>query len=150
MPAPAWAPSLPQVADYVPGRTIVGAADGYGNVTSTFSETTHPTDVQVTRLIEQACSWVMLKTGAVHESLTADAALCAAVWTAAMVEQGYPDNRDDLSTAEALYRQAVQMRDDLDRANAAKTGDNPEDPAAHLMPVWSFPAAPAWGDETFL
>jgi hypothetical protein len=43
VPLPTWAPTLPDVANYVPRRTVVGAADGYGAPVNTFDTTTHPT-----------------------------------------------------------------------------------------------------------
>jgi hypothetical protein len=144
LPSPAaavsWRPELWQVADYIPGRTLVGAVDGYGNALNTFDNTTHPTGDQVQRLITAACAWVTLKTGLVDDSLTESARDVAALRAAGMAEQGYPDNRDDLNTSAALLAQATQMRDDLARANEAVTGQDPEDPEAHLLPVYSFPS----------
>jgi hypothetical protein len=142
----AWRPDLWKVADSVPGRTLVGAVDGYGNALGTFTAATHPTDQQVQRLITDGCAWVTLKVGPVHVSLYDQAAAAAALWVAARVELTWPDNRDDLATADQLYKQAVAMRDDLWRANEAATGEDPEDPEANLMPVYSFPAPEPWGD----
>lgn len=151
MALPDWAPTLDRVANYVPRRTIVDVtSSGYANATNTFSADTHPPDTVVTQLIADACAWVLAKTGDVDASLADMAAATAAVAVAAAVEQGYPDSRDDLSNGDALYQRAVAMRDDLARANEAITGEDPEDPAAHLMPVYSFPEPPGWGDESFL
>jgi hypothetical protein len=144
VPLPTWAPTLPDVANYVPRRTVVGAADGYGAPVNTFDTTTHPTAAIATGLITDACNWVLAKTGPVDASLTGMALATAAVRTAGMVELTYPDNRDDLSTAETLLRQADEMRTDLAAANEAVTGGNPEDPQAHLMPVYSFPPPGPW------
>lgn len=132
-----WRPELWQVADLIPGRTLTGAVDGYGNALATFTADTHPTADQVQRLITGACSWVLLKTGPIDPTLSDAAREIAALRAAGLVEQGYPDNRDDLNTAAQLLAQAQAMRDDLWKANEAATGQAPEDPAA-LMPVYSF------------
>lgn len=147
--AVAWRPELWQVADHIPGRTLVGAVDGYGNALATFTADTHPTDQQAQRLITAACAWVLAKTGPVDATLTDLAQTVAATWAAARIELTWPDNRDDLNTADQLYKQATDMRDDLWRANEAVTGQDPEDPQAHLFPVYSFPAPEPWGDISF-
>lgn len=145
----AWRPERWHVADYIPGRTLVGAVDGYGNALATFDATTHPVGASVDRLINNAVQWVTLKTGPIAAILNDAARSVAAQHAAAAVEQGYPDNRDDLNRAQQLYAQAVAARDDLWRANQATTGQAPEDPAAHLLPVWSFPTPDPFGDFIF-
>lgn len=150
--AVSWRPELWQVADLIPGRTLVGAVDGYGNALNTFDDvSTHPTASQVQRLITGACAWVLLKTGPIvaDGSLDPAATEVAALRAAGLVEQGYPDNRDDLNAAAQLLAQASAMRDDLRKANEAATGQDPEEPEAHLFPVYSFPAPFAAGDEEF-
>lgn len=146
----AWRPERWNVAAYIPRRTLVAAQDGYGNVLYTFDDTTHPRGPAVDLLITDACAWVTLATGPVDSSLYGPASACAAIYAAAAVDRGYPDNRDDLSNADALTQQAAAMRADLKAANEAITGEDPEDPTAHLMPVYSFPDPPGWGDEDFL
>lgn len=146
---PSWAPDLPRVADYIPQRTLVGAVDGYGSPADSFTPDTHPTDAQVTRLIAEACTWVTTRTGTIDASLVDSATSCAALRTAGMVELAYPDTSRDAGVATELLRQADAMRTDLAKANEAITGDDPEDPAAHLLPLWSFPAADPNGDLEF-
>jgi hypothetical protein len=136
-----WRPALWNVADYVPGRTLVGAVDGYGNALLTFDNTTHPTDQQVQRIITAGCAWIGTRCTPIHTTLSDMALAVAATWAAARIELTWPDNRDDLNTAEQLLAQATTMRDDLCRANQAVSGEDDEDPEAHLMPVWSFPRA---------
>jgi hypothetical protein len=146
--AVAWRPELWHVADYVPGRTLVGAVDGYGNALQTFDNTTHPTGSSVQRLITAGCSWVLMKTGALDPagSLDEAARATAAVYTAYAIERGYPDNSREAATASDLWQQANQMRDDLHAANVAVTGTDTEDPNAALLPEFSFPKPCAWGD----
>lgn len=141
-----WRPELWQVAAYVPRRTLVGAVDGYGNALFTFDQTTQPPASVVNLLVTDACAWVAAKVNPVDDSLGGLATATAAVRAAAMVELTYPDNTQDLSTAETLLRQADQLRADLDVANAAVTGTDPEDPSAGLLPVFAFPDPPAWAD----
>jgi hypothetical protein len=151
--AVAWRPEAWHVADYIPGRTLVGAVDGYGNALNTFSNDTHPPLGTVQRLITAGCAWVGAKVGTVDDSLTDLARAAAACWAAAQVERGYPDNSKETSDAAELFRQANAMRDDLQRANEAVTGEDPDDPQAHLMPVWSFPDARTiapWGDDNWI
>lgn len=150
---PTWTPSRERVASYVPGRTLVGAVDGYGSPIMTFDATTHPAGAAVDRLIADAVAWVELATGPVDLTLYDAATCCAAVYTAYSVELAYPDNTRDTAVATQLYQQAVAMRTDLGLANAAITGHEPEDPAAHLMPQYSFPSEQVqspWGDLDFL
>jgi hypothetical protein len=149
---PTWTPGRSRVANYVPGRTLVPAAGGANTAVRTFDSTTNPPGIVVDRLIADAVAWVLTATGTVDPSLHDMAAATAAVWAAAMVEQGYPDRdaatkQTSADTAAALLAQARTMRDDLARANAAVSGTNPNDPAAALLPRWSFPPPVVWGDE---
>ncbi len=144
-----WRPELWHVAAYVPRRTLVGAVDGYGNALDVFTNETHPTAQAVNRLISDSCAWIGGVANPVADGLGEQARAAAAIRTAGLVELTWPDNRDDISTAQALLDQANALRVDLDRANQAITGTDPEDPTANLMPVYSFPAPVAWGDLTF-
>jgi hypothetical protein len=145
----AWRPDRWRVANYVPGRTLVAAVDGYGNALNTFDDTTHPTGTQVDGLITDACAWVAVKTGVVDPSLYDMASATAAVYAASAVERGYPDANSDTNTAGQLWQQAQSMRADLAAANAALTGEEPADPTSHLVPVYGFPLPVAWGDDDF-
>jgi hypothetical protein len=142
----AWRPDLPDVAAYVPRRTLVGAVDGYGNPLDTFDATTFPRAAQVHRLITDACAWVGLAAGPVDTTLVDMARACAAIRAAAMIEAGYPDNRDDLSNADVLLKQAEQMRRDLAAANVALTHEDPATTVDDLLPLWSFPDPSPVGD----
>jgi hypothetical protein len=140
----AWAPSLDQVADHVPGRTL---AQDLSGALLTFDDTTRPAGDEVDRLIAEACNWITVKVGfTIHSTLQEFAGDTAAVYAAAMVERGYPTRADDLSTADSLYKQAVDMRNDLATANLALTGADPVNPADLVMPTWSFPTPERWGD----
>jgi hypothetical protein len=144
---PTWAPDRMRVADYIPRRTLRTGAGQPGAAALTFNDETRPTGAEVDRLIVDACAWVTVVTGPVDESLWKMATATAAVWTAAVIERDYPTRQGDVSTADLLMQQATQMRTDLQRANEVITGDDPDDPAAHILPVWSFPRPVDWGDE---
>lgn len=149
MASPAWAPTVEQVADFVPGRTLVGAVDGYGQSRNTFDDSTHPTGAQVLRLIERATSWVTTAAGTIpgdNAGLLAAATSTAACWTAGMVELTYPDNSRDLETARTLLDLATGMRRDLVTAIEVTTGTDPDTPAAQVPVLYSFPDPVPWGD----
>lgn len=141
-PAVPWAPSLVKVADRVPGRTLVkvGAAN---SETFTFDSTTRPTGAQVARLISDSIAWVQLVTSATIDPSLYDAATtCAAIYTSASIERGYPEResvneKDAQVTAAALFKQADDMRKDLGVRNDVLIGENPE--VFETVPMWSFP-----------
>lgn len=151
--APAWTPRRRQVAKYIPRRTVVGASNGYGTLAGTFTDLTHPTGSEVDDLIAAAVLWVQVRVGVGAGDLAAGlgpvAAEVAAQRAAGLVELTYPDNRDDLSTAQLLLDQAKVAREELWAANVATTGTDVEDPSANLMPMWSFPRPDPWGDTIF-
>ena len=144
--SPGWTPSLERVAAYVPRRALVGSVDGYGTARRTFDSTTTPHMDDVLALIEDACAWVLDRTGALHVTLYDSGRGLAARRAAAFVELGYPDNRDDITVAEQLLRSLELDLAALADANTALTGDDPTIPGVDdvaVMPYWSFPPAPA-------
>lgn len=147
---PLWTPGRSRVANYVPARTLSVDAETHE---MTFSSTTRPTGVQVDRLIRDAAGWVQLRVGVVDTSLHEQASTVSAIWAAAAVERGWPDDAnptESLRRADQLQQQADRFRDDLARANDAIVGPNPTDPAAALLPVYAFPEPVPWGDEYLL
>jgi len=153
MSDPAWAPTLIQVASYIPGRTV--AVDSVSDaLATTFSATTRPTGVQVTQLITDACAWVLLRTGTIIATgpsaapLATMATATAAVRTAGMVELSYPVRTAEVNTAAQLLAQADKMLDELITANTT-AGASDAGPAV-LLPTGSFPPPPAWGDDLLI
>lgn len=141
---PTWTPGRSRVANYVPHRTLAVDATTHQ---LTFNSVTRPTGVMVDRLIADAVAWVTVRTGPIHDSLHDQAATVAAIWAAAAVERGYPDEDDDaLARAAQLQKLAEQTRDDLARANTA-AGEPPVDAGSNLLPSYAFPAPPPWGDQ---
>lgn len=141
---PDWAPDLQRVAAYIPRRTHVGATSGWGQIHSTFTSETRPTDAQVSSTILAACNWVLMATGGLHESLHESGADLAAMRAAGLVALTWPDNREEIKEeAETLLREAAAMRKDLAAYNISLTEDDPQVDEAKLLPVWSFPDAAA-------
>ena len=148
--APSWAPDLTRVAAYVPHRTMVrNTGTSSGSITGTFSDATAPTGDQVNMLVVDACARVTNRCGPIDPALWPMATAVAAILAAALVERAYPTNQSDVATSDSLEAQGEKMLAELESANEALTGEDPDDPAAHLMPVWSFPPADPWGDEEF-
>lgn len=148
---PSWTPTRQRVASYVPSRPLVPVADGRNVDLMTFDETTRPTGGQVDQLIVDAVNWVTDETGALDSSLFESATACAAIRAAAFVELGYPERNDPMkstanTTSDRLFKQAEQMLARLAARNEAITGTDPAIPAP-LLPLYSFPDPPAWGDQ---
>lgn len=140
---PPWSPGRSRVANYVPHRTL--AVDSTTHEL-TFTSTTRPTGVMVDRLIADGVAWVVARTGALADALHDQGAVAAALWAAAAVERGYPDEDDDaLRRADQLQKLAESARADLIAANAA-AGEPPVDAGSALLPRFAYPDPPRWGD----
>jgi hypothetical protein len=151
---PTWRPDLPAVAKYVPGRTLtINRVAATNEPQRTFDDTTRPTGQEVDGLITDAVAWVLTATGPIATtptSLADMASAAAAIWAASAVERGYPDgSTEDVKTAADLLALATTMRKDLACANEAATGEDPTNPTAALLPIYSFPRAKRWGDGEF-
>jgi hypothetical protein len=131
-----WQPSLRDVADYVPTRTI--SVDSTAETPlMTFDTTTIPQGEQVYRQIAAAVRWVTAAIGTVPPDLYGSAQDVAAVRSAALVELSYPQNDNNVAVAETLLSQANAMLKELEVA----VGRESNDPAIYLFPVGAFPAA---------
>jgi hypothetical protein len=144
---PTWVPGRSRVANYLFGRTLARDVETH---LYTWDSTTMPTGVQADRLIADAVATVQARTGEIDEGLYDAAAACCAVLAACAIERAYPARSEEQSLARArdLCQQGQQMLGDLVKAN-----QQPDDPGAggtNLLPLYAFPAPPAWGDETFL
>lgn len=141
---PAWTPGRSRVATVLPRRTLPRDAETHE---LTFNSTTLPTGVQVDRLVADAVRWVLTRTGEVNTAFHEFAASVAAVRAAATVERGYPAEsaEQSLTRARDLEKQAEEMLAKLVFAN-----QTPDTQGNALVPIYSFPAAVAWGDETFI
>ncbi|MFJ8690284.1 hypothetical protein [Micromonospora wenchangensis] len=137
---PAWAPTVAQVADHIPYMTVDVVTPGSQAYLGTFSVATSPTDVQALRLIEGAWPPVAAALGLVAEAVYPLAQHVTALRAAAAIVRAFPRDDGDLAKAAALDARADADLLRLISANDA-AGSEPV-----LMPVYSFPPAPAWGD----
>ncbi len=150
---PSWAPTLEQVAAYVPSRPLVPMPDGSNTDLMGFDTTTRPTAAQVRVLVQAAINWVLSATGPLDVTLYTTAADCVALRAAAFVELGYPERNDPMKdtanqTSDRLFKQADQMWTLLVARNKALTGADGDDPDGvfEIVPLYSFPSAVDYGD----
>lgn len=150
---PTWAPTRSRVAAYVPSRPLVPTPDGRNVDLGTWTDDTRPTGRQADDLIRDAVNWVLAATGELDSTLYQTANAVAALRAAAFIELGYPERQNAEkatanTTSDRLFKQADAGLADLVAANKAKTGSDGDDPDAafEIAPMWSFPAAPSWGD----
>lgn len=142
---PSWTPTGPEVAAYVPHRTLTRAEDSTGESGDTyqldFGPTTRPTGVQAGALIERAGALVGSRVAPMHVSSQAPAKTVAAMLAAAWVERGWPQDDSSLQRANDLEKTALGLLADLVASNdTAWQGD--QDPGTLDQPVgpaWSFP-----------
>ena len=103
----------------------------------TFDSTTVPTGLVVSRLIADGVAWVQSRVYPMAAGSTDAAAVCVALYAAAMIERTWPDDDQSLQRALDLERRLDQMLGDLVRANAAaNTGTITGQPPA---PQYKFP-----------
>lgn len=146
---PAWAPTLAQVAAYVPRRTLTGSTTGFGTANEMFTPDTRPTADAADMVLTDACNWVLVATGALDVTLEGAAQSCAAVRAAGFISLTWPDLVDELEDARRLLDEAEKMRADLAAANIAVTADDPATGEDNVLPEFVFPAASPTGDLLF-
>lgn len=142
----AYDPTLTQVADYIPGRTLTYLTPGVETYLGTFTEDTTPSDEQVGRLIRSAVNTVTSRVGVVQDVLADRARDVAACLTAAYVELAFPVRAADLNTYDKLSALAEAKLAALAESNLA-LGATPTGLATALLPTWSYPEPVAWGDQ---
>jgi hypothetical protein len=146
---PTWLPGRSRIAGYVPHRTLersvtstTEASDVYD---FTFTGNTVPTGITVDRLITDGAAWIIGRLGTpLTASLYDMAGVVTALYAAAAVERGWPQDDNSLARANDLEKRMDVMLGDLVKANeiATGSGDYGIDVA---YPVYSFPPAdPRW------
>lgn len=142
---PDWTPTLVEVADYVPGRTIPINRQADGEPLGTFTTETRPTAESAQRRIADAVAWVLTRVPEPHVDLHAAANHAATLWAAGWVEMTSEPRKgvEDRTYARELLEWADKEREKLAARNESLTGTDPDDPdaSAPLLPYWSFPAA---------
>lgn len=141
----AYDPTLTEVADYVPGRTLTYLNPGTETYLGTFTAETTPSDEQVGRLIRSAVSELLGRVGAVQPGLADRARDAVACLTAAYVELAFPVRASDLNTYDKLMARADAKLAALAESNLA-AGATPPGLAPALLPQWSYPDPVTWGD----
>lgn len=143
---PDWAPTLFDVADYVPHRTLTRAESsttaGEDTYQLGFSETTRPTSDAVSRLLVKAVASVTVRLVPFHPSSEAAAATVACMWAAAWIERGWPEDDFALQRANDLEKRADTLMSALVESNTLANNDtnaDGEDDRLEVAPVWSFP-----------
>jgi hypothetical protein len=144
-----WAPTYAQIAAYIPQRTLVanpGAiVDEEDTHAFTFTADTRPPRTAVDSLIADGTAWLLGATGTLDVTVEARATVAVAMWTAAQIELGWPDDAESYQHGKDLLAQAERWRTDVQAANEVITGVDPSE--SQPLPLWSFPCAPAWGDQ---
>lgn len=145
---PDWAPTVQQVADYLPHRTILRSTTSTGenedNYRFTWDETTTPPGTTVERLIANGVGWVLGQAIPLNESLFSSATLVAILHAAAAVERSWPNDDQSLQRANDLEKRMDKLLASLIVANDAANTPDPGDPDYGIdvaVPYWSFPPA---------
>jgi hypothetical protein len=135
---PAWGPSVADVSAVIRARTKVKG----GRDTGVFNSKTHPTAVQVEKLIRQACRRVSTKIGRnpCTDDLRMDAGSAAALYTAMLVEQSYyPEQTtregSSFKSLQSLWKDAIGA---LEEAVEDQCGEGDGSTAGGPMPAGSF------------
>lgn len=152
MALPAWAPSLAQVAGYVPHRTLVRAdasiVASQDTYQFTFDQTTIPTADQVTQLIGDGCTWMTAIVAPLNPMSEPMAGLLAGLWAAIAVERGWPEDDTSLQRASDMEKRLDTLTKALIASNtAANTQDGVAYPTP-VLPQWSFPPSGIRWDST--
>ena len=148
---PEWVPTRDNVADYVPHRTLArqpnNTTEGEDVYRLTFDVDTRPNGATVDRLIGDGIAYVTGRVAPLHVSSQATAAVIATLYAAAAVERGWPHDDQSLQRANDMEKRMTDMLAGLIAANDRANQDDGTTPdPSKLLPAWSFPAAPLWGD----
>jgi hypothetical protein len=143
---PVWAPALADAAGHVPYLTVDTTTPGAAAFLGTFTPNTSPTDTEAAHHLTDAVTSVSAAVGTVNDTLHGQARLVAALRAAAAIQRAYP--RDPTDPNERAASDALDRRADaeLSRLITANTAAGEAQIPSAVLPQWSFPAAPAYGD----
>lgn len=140
---PTWLPGISRVAAYVPHRTLVRSVDSSTESADTyqftFDDTTIPTGGTVARLISDGAAWVSSLVYPLNARVTGAAGVVTALYAAAAVERGWPQDDSSLQRALDLEKRMDALMQDLLTANS--DANEGADTGSPVIPVWSFPPA---------
>jgi hypothetical protein len=143
MTAPLWAPTVVQVAAYLPHRTL--AQDVTTNTAGedvyvlSFDTTTRPSATQVDQLIEDGCAWVTSRASPLATASEDLGRVIATLFCAAMIERGWPADDSSLERARDFEKRMDLLMADLIESNDAAGGTG--DFGIDIQPMWGFPDA---------
>ncbi|WP_213004740.1 hypothetical protein [Paractinoplanes toevensis] len=149
---PTWWPGRSRVANYVPHRTLqrsLSTSQSSEDVYEmSFGTDTTPTGLQVDRLIADGAAWVSARAAPLADSMGPAASVVVALYAAAAIERGYPDDDQSLQRANDLEKRLDVMLKDLIDANNASNGT--DDFGLEVAPMWQFPPADCrWDYSTY-
>jgi hypothetical protein len=138
-----WAPTLAEVADCIPSKTVNVSLPGSEDPIGTFTDDTRPTGVQAQRHVDSAVSSVLGFAPTIPTALE-PVAKSAAKWRAAAdIWLSYPDRDADITSAYAALDARARLEWDK-FTNAA--GDQGVSTDTSTVPYWNFEEAPEWAD----
>jgi hypothetical protein len=149
--AEVWAPTVADVARYIPTRTRDTTTPGSDALLGTFGPNTTPTDSQAQSIIDDAVGSVVAAVGELPAAPPADieiysqARVAAAFRAAADIEMAYPNRDADVALAVLLGQRADKALATLVTALQVLVG-GPVD----LLPSWQMPLPETWGDSLWL
>lgn len=149
--AEVWAPTVADVAKYIPTRTRDTTTPGSDALLNTFTPNTTPTGSQAQSIIDDAVGGVVSVVGELPASPPADpeiysqARVAAAIRAAADIEMAYPNRDADVSVAVLLGQRAALALAQLQQALSVLVG-GPVD----LLPSWQMPLPETWGESLWL
>jgi hypothetical protein len=141
---PDWAPTVLNVADYLPHRTLAQDlttnTQGEDVYELTFDDTTRPTGTIVTRLIADGVSWVTSRVYPLNTLSEPMAGVLVKLWASAWIERSWPADDSSLERARDFEKRIDLMLADLVAANDVANGTG--DYGIDVLPMWSgFPPA---------
>lgn len=136
-----WAPTLGDVGNCIPTRTLNVNLPGDETFLNTFTTDTRPTATQAQAIINQACNDVVLAVISVTTALEPIAANAAKWRAAADIELAYPDRNADVNTYVQLDARARYEWELL-----LKAAENQNESVDSSLPVWYMPTPDPNGD----
>ena len=142
---PTWAPSVDQVANYIPHRTIIPAAgailESQDTYELTFDTHTQPNDTSVAQLIVDGVAWVGARIFPLNEASQPAAGVCVALYAAAAVERTFTSDPESMPRANDLEKRLDKLLEDLIEANDYANGNA----GIEIVPAFSYSCAdPRW------
>lgn len=141
----AWAPTLVQVAVYVPWLTVSTTVPGSQSYLMTFTTATSPNDTVAQTHIDDATTIITATVTGMPTTVYSLAAVVAAKYAAATLARAYARTDEDRQRADALWDAAKLALEGL-----ATVIDNAGASALSPVPLVSAPDPVPWGDSLLI